>query len=358
MRLPRNDVELARHIIEFNPDDPATYAAWTIPQALVMSSVSLQTIPWPKASAPRPAPMRRRPRPEAALPKADCLVVTWTVAEGHALSDVLTPGYRSDRDWYPYRRRYASYYAQRIRKGAPALQSKRLGLYFLSRIGSKTVLCFKSDLHLSQDGGKLPIKDLWQQIIEETGAKLVITTGTAGAIGAPVKLGDVVVGRSVMFDCRRTFGRSPFNRKTYTTNTSVPTRWLANATRRLLPVNADRLPPAKRTPIIYSRATTAVPRPAIVTTDFFAYDTTTNIYGLQRFGAAVEMGDAVLGLVCSEMKDKTLAWFAIRNASDPQIDGHLTPAEQRKHAAQIYERYGYWTSVESAIVSWAVVAGV
>jgi hypothetical protein len=74
MRLPRNDVELARHVIEFNPDDPA-YAAWTIPQALVMSSVSLQTIPWPKAKARAqrrcadvPGPRRHCRRPTASSP--------------------------------------------------------------------------------------------------------------------------------------------------------------------------------------------------------------------------------------------------------------------------------------------------
>lgn len=37
----------------------------------------------------------------------------------------------------------------------------------------------------------------------------------------------------------------------------------------------------------------------VVTTDFFAYDDTENTFGLQSFGAAVEMGDAVLGMVIS-----------------------------------------------------------
>ncbi len=71
----------------------------------------------------------------------------------------------------------------------------------------------------------------------------------------------------------------------------------------------------------------------------------------ERRRAAVEMGDAVLGLAWSQMKD-------IRNASDPQIDRHLTPADQRKHAVQIFERDGYWTSVERAIGSWPIRAGV
>ena len=35
---------------------------------------------------------RARPQQQQPLPRADVLVVTWTVDEGHALSRVLTPG--------------------------------------------------------------------------------------------------------------------------------------------------------------------------------------------------------------------------------------------------------------------------
>ena len=42
--------------------------------------------------------------------------------------------------------------------------------------GAKRVLCFKSELHLSQDGPKLPVRDLWAQLIQETQPRLVITT--------------------------------------------------------------------------------------------------------------------------------------------------------------------------------------
>jgi nucleoside phosphorylase len=58
-------------------------------------------------------------------------------------------------------------------------------------------MCFKSELHLSQDGPKMPIAALWRQLIAEVKPKLVITTGTAGGIGAGVELGDVVVAKSV-----------------------------------------------------------------------------------------------------------------------------------------------------------------
>ena len=50
------------------------------------------------------------------------------------------------------------------------------------------------------------------------------------------------------------------------------------------------------------------------------------------------------------------AWAAVRNASDPQMDTQgLTPKEVRAKAGQIYEKFGYWTTVSSAIACWELV---
>jgi hypothetical protein len=69
------------------------------------------------------------------------------------------------------------------------------------------------------------------------------------------------------------------------------------------------------------------------------------------------MGDAVLGLVASDMKESAPRWLAIRNVSDPQIkaDG-LTLKQQEVMAAQIYKAFGRWSSVCSAITCWASIA--
>jgi len=133
--------------------------------------------------APVPVPLLQKPQPTDALPACDYLAVTWTVAEAKALADVLTPGCDSRTDWYPYAKDFDSIYAPLIRKGAPAYDSRRLGSYFLTEIGGKKVLCYKSELHMSQDGPKLPVRLLWKQLIAETQPKMVITTGTAGGIG-------------------------------------------------------------------------------------------------------------------------------------------------------------------------------
>ena len=355
MKTIKSRIDLARHIIEFDPDEPSTHAGWTLPQARAMTRDALAPIAWPSGLAPTPQPISVAPKPATPLPACDYLVVTWTVAEAMALSDVLTPGHESKTDWYYYAHNFAAVFAPLIQKGAPAAESKRLGSYFVSTIGDKKVVCFKSELHMSQDGPKLPVKVLWQQLLQETQAKLIITTGTAGGIGGGIELGDVIIAQAVRFDCTKTFKNAPFHNATYTCSTVSKQNFSVAQT--LFAANAAKLPAAKRNPAIFASATKAVTPIDVVTTDFFAFDDTTNYYGLQGLGSAVEMGDAVLGLVIEGLGAAAPRWIAVRNASDPQINGSLPLAEQKKNASQIYEKFGYWTTVCSAIATWAVISG-
>jgi nucleoside phosphorylase len=280
-------------------------------------------------------------------------VVTWTVAEARCLADTLTPGYSSQSAWYPYKHLY-SQYVPLVRKGAPALQAKRLGSYFLTTIKGKHVLCLKSELHLSQDGTKLPIKKLWHQLIQEVRPKLVLTTGTAGGIGSGVELGDVAVARAVHFDCQREFKSAPFHNSVYPCSKLNSISFQTAQT--LFTANLDHLPSEPRPPRIFGKPAAGIKSVDVVTTDFFAYDDTANTFGLKGMGAAVEMGDAVLGLVIQELGSAAPLWAAVRNASDPQMDTTgLTAKEVRQKAGQIYERYGYWTTISSALACWALI---
>ena len=184
-------------------------------------------IAWPSGLAPKTG---RAPAGNSAspLPKADVLVVTWTVDEGHALSRVITPGKDSRNDYQPYTHNFATI-SKKMRAGCPALLAKRLGTYWTTNIGGKSVVVFKSDSHMSQDGPKLPNIDVWTQIINEVKPKLVITTGTAGGIGKQFEVGDVVVSPIVRFDCTSKFKREPFRTAHYAsvapkTNISPPPR--------------------------------------------------------------------------------------------------------------------------------------
>lgn len=354
MQIIKSDRDFARHILTFDNTDPRTYTPHTLPPAAIMTASARSPIPWPTGKAPVPAPLKPTPSPSAPLPKCDYLVVTWTVEEARSLADTLTPGFASKTAWYPYTHNFESQYVPLIRKGAPALESKRLGSYFVTQFGKKRVLCFKSELHFSQDGPKMPIQNLWGQLIDEVQPKLVITTGTAGGIGAEIIVGDVVVAPAVQFDCTAEFKNRPFHDSKYPCS-SLKTTSFATAT-KLFQANAAHLPAASRAPKIFSKPTAAAANTDVVTTDFFAYDDSADTFHLQGNGSAVEMGDAVLGLVIQGLSAKAPQWIAVRNASDPQIDSTgLTPKEIRNKAGQIYEKFGYWSTIPSAITSWALI---
>lgn len=345
---------LARHIIEFDVDDIATHGPHSLPVPELMRAPTRHPVPWPAGLAPVPTPTQGPPSPDQPLPQFDYVIVTWTVEEAKCLADTLTPGHPSKTDWHPYTHRFQDEYVPLIRKGAPALSSKRLGSWFSTRIGNKNVCCFKSELHMSQDGAKLPIAKLWRQLIEETKPKLIITTGTAGGIGGDVELGDVVVARHVRFDCQRTFKTRAFHASSY----SCPTLGMTSFDKAagLFAANADHLPASTRLPTIFCASRANGVASDVVTTDFFAFDDTNDTFHLQGLGTAVEMGDAVLGMVIEEMGQDAPRWAAVRNASDPQIpSAGLTEKEEAIKAAQIYERFGYWTTIPSAITCWALV---
>jgi hypothetical protein len=105
----------------------------------------------------------------------------------------------------------------------------------------------------------------------------------------------------------------------------------------------------------------------ILTTDYFEFGNSTS-NNLSSEGCGVEMGDAVLGLVSSELENQAPKWAVIRNLSDPVINGNLREdassarepriALQTMWAVWYYETYGYWTSINSALTTWALIAGI
>jgi hypothetical protein len=347
--------DIQREIIDFDSEGPEGAAFFAFSKATELSRFT--EIPWPKGLAPQTdsKPLKGK---AGALPKADVLVVTWTVDEGHALSRVLTPGKDSRDDYLAYKHNFARI-SKKMRKGCPALDAGRLGAYWTTKIGRKSVVVFKSDSHLSQDtkvapaaGETLPNEDVWQQIIAEVNPSLVITTGTAGGIGKTCEVGDVVVSPIVTFDCLKWLGKEPFHSTSYK-STAPSTKNFALA-RQLFKANAGQLPPDNTRP---PKISTALSKTSgVLTTDFFGFDTSDNHYGLQNLGAVSEMGDAVLGLVRSRSPTQVPQWVAVRNVSDPQIKAEGTLAQQAHEAGQIYKGFGRWSSVCSAIVCWALIA--
>jgi nucleoside phosphorylase len=323
--------DYGRELIEFDSEGPAGAAfAELAPRAAGGLSEYVEPS-WPQGLAPKAG---ARPSGQS-LPKADILIVTWTMDEGHALSRVLTPGLDSRDDWKPYRKNFSAI-AQQMRPGCPARNYGRLGTYWTCTIGSKKVTLFKSDSHMSQDGPALPNATLWEQLIKDCAPDWVLTTGTGGGIGTALEVGDVIVSRYVNFDCQRSF--KALNGQAFASLRKAPAGKFATAT-RLFAANAQFLPKDNpRRPRIVASAS---PQTGIVTTDFFGFDNSANTFGLQGKGDLSEMGDAVLGLVCKQLGAKGPKYAIVRNVSDPQIDSSdFTLHQQAKIAADIYKAYG------------------
>ena len=365
-----------------NRVDPATQAA----SAALAADLN---IPFPAGLRPTPQPINPPPDIDDELPKADIVVITWTVDEVMALADVLTPKVTRD-SWYRYARNFAAYQNQ-IRRYAPAYNAQRLASYYLTKIGDKTVLCVKSELHLNQDGiedppgapgnATLPVKQFFHQVIDEAEPKLVITTGTAGAVFGEHNLGDVVVTRGAKFRVAKEFRNAPFAGKTYKSNWQVNSKFFGQAVTLMRNFSSHISEPEFLPPTANFSWPSNPPKPThdndpdikldgidmpafhpILTTDYFEFGTSVN--RLDHEGAAVEMGDAVLGLCIDEREEaghSTPDWLVIRNCSDPQINGALRnrPAKQSLQAmwaVYYYKGFGYWTSVNSALATWAVIA--
>jgi nucleoside phosphorylase len=343
--------DIQREIIDFDSESAAGKEFLAFSTTTGLSRFT--DIPWHQGLAPKTGPAPRGGS-DAPLPRADVLVVTWTVDEGHALSKVLTPRKDSHTDYQSYTHNYDSI-SLKMRAGCPAREAKRLGAYWTTTINGKRAVIFKSDSHMSQDGPQLPNRDVWAQIIAEAQPKLVVTTGTAGGIGKHFEVGDVVVSPIVRFDCISKFKRESFCQAHYSSN-RPETKYFATG-KTLFAANAGQLPKDNKRPPKIIRVSPRTLASSVVTTDFFGFDTSDNHYHLQGLGDVSEMGDAVLGLVTSEMGTSAPRWVAVRNVSDPQINADgLTLKQQAALAAQIYKGFGRWSTVCSAIVCWALIA--
>jgi Phosphorylase superfamily len=347
-------------ILNFDPAAPqARFRGGRLGAELVTAEAALpKPVPWPNGLAPTPAPLSSPPPETSDLSRFhgyDAIVVTWTAAEASALASLFTPGFPTSA-WYEYRHGIDAYIPLVTGVKAPfndsSAEMKRyyhsLGLYFPCKIGEARVLLFKSGLHLDYDGPATPVFKLMGELAETVAPKVFITTGTGGGIGTDVKLGDVVIAGTVRFDCKTQFAGESWAGASFVPS-KLPPGALEALTPALTGVNATRIPGARPHPRYFSAA-----NDTIVTTDFFAFDDSSNHFGLQGLGQACDMGDAMVARALQTFPH--IQWYAIRNASDPQIsnpsDDIKTAGEE---AAKIYGRYGGLTTAASVIAAWSII---
>src|SRR5436305_12248046 len=180
--------------------------------------------------------------------------MAWSAAEAAALATVFTPEHLPSK-WYEYRHGVDAYTPLVTGQKAPfndkradmARYHRSLGLYFPCRIGKARVLLFKSGLHLAYDGPATPLRKLVVEIAKAVRPKMLITTGTAGAIGADVALGDVVIAEYTPWDCTTQFKTKPWATASYATS-ALPSGTLERIAPDLMRVNAAHIPGARPTP--------------------------------------------------------------------------------------------------------------
>lgn len=343
----------------------------------------LKPVDWSKTGhaelAPQPedTPMPKNYDP---LPQADIVVMTWTADEWDALDYIFTgPSGRDWREkWRPWRRDFYTIYPdlwsrrligayQRAGTGTPALNrdAQRWGSYLVVRVGSERVLLLKSDLHLNQDGERLPVRAMVRRCVQETGASLVLSTGTAGGVEAEQVLGDAMVTIAARFRLDAEFGNAAFNGAQHTSSYTPLDTMVAAANALFMRVpEIEMHPPTAHFPqgpplVAEDRRPTMKidPRP-ILTTDFFEFGTTRN--GLEREGCVCEMGDAAIGWEIDRLNEERdgpdVRYAFIRNVSDPVINGDLPYELQTAWAVLTYDRQGLETSYNGSIATWALIA--
>ncbi len=245
-----------------------------------------------------------------------------------------------------------------MRKGCPAIEAKRLGAYWTTSIGGKSVVVFKSDSHMSQDGPQLPNIDVWHQIIDEVQPKLVLTTGTAGGIGKQFEVGDVIVSPIVRFDCTAKFKQRAVRAGALHQCRRRRRRHFADGAHR----SSRRMPRSCRRTIRGRRRSFASPRKRARILG--RHDRFLRLRHLGRplssfKGLAMSRRWAMR---CSAWSCSEMASTGAALARDPQ---RLRSADQGRRPdaqaaggdrGQIYKGFGRWSSVCSAITCWASIA--
>jgi nucleoside phosphorylase len=363
--------------------------------------VKLPAVPWPSGLAPTPVALGSYAPGEtitgALNAQADVLIVLYTEQEISALLDVFTQnntwGAARRKQWNGYAHNFAHY--KPIIQGAGGDDALEHGLFgYLSAltIGNQSVVLYKTELHPKQNGAKLPFIPVLQQLISELAPKLVLTTGTAGAIGAALNCGDVAICESARFHVESQYPSFPAinamsaSHSQLTNAVTINTKYLDYAsmhlTRLSLPglnqcyTQLQRMPgysfvrKSAQAPTIYVAGSSNVPgtQPMdIVSADYLTVDDNHDAEGLQALGTMNDTDDAFLVYALNQISGPKPAWLSVRNASEPQIVTAPFPAGTSPEkmvdalkaiAGSVYGIYQYCTTLNSAFACWGIVAAL
>jgi len=328
---------------------------------------------------------------------ADILIVLYTNEETMAFLDVWTgnPAWNTSTqaDWCPYAHNFATL-KKYISNANDTLASGAFGRLSAMKVGSQNVVLYKSELHPKQDGVGLPFVRVMKQLISELKPKVVITTGTAGAIGNRLECGDVTVCVSSRLHLQKQYPAFPGLNTMSANNTALDSSFpnafdlqyvqyaATHLTQLSLPGLAQcyqrlqRLPgyssvqKSTLSPSIYVANHNPVPGPQpmdIVSADYMTTDDTSDAEGLQPLGIMNDTDDAFLFYAIDQLGASKPLCISVRNASEPEVEHAPFPSTTsptqiidilKGIAGSIYGIYQYCTTLNSALACWGVVAGI
>ncbi|MGH8234149.1 MAG: hypothetical protein ACREPU_08125 [Rhodanobacteraceae bacterium] len=333
---------------------------------------ALPKIDWAAIGALAPVP---GVTPTAKLPAADVVVICWAEAEWAAIQHV----YVQSSDSMPYSDASKSAWSGWV-KYDNDMPSNAVsgwtywGYYLLVSVNGKQVLLFKSNTHLDFPG-ETYLADLIKLIIEDVKPSLVLSTGTAGGSRLTDKIGTInVVNAATMYSSSAPSSRWPTYTSTYSPTwnmvgksgffallfgipaTSKNLQTLANqfnsfhgTSYSLATLNADGLCTPSTLPALNNLTPDGT---SLLTASTFVTGNTSGDYANY---AVIEMDDAVIAQTCQQ---NNVTYGSVRNVSDPAQNASLPAAMQGNWGSAVYDVFGFYTSFNGALVSWALIEGL
>lgn len=112
-------------------------------------------------------------------------------------------------------------------------------------------------------------------------------------------------------------------------------------------LNADGLVNPSHPPVLNNLTPGST---SLLTASTFVVGTTSG--GYSNF-AVIEMDDAVIGQVCQQ---RNVKFGFVRNVSDPAQNAALPSEVQGNWGSAVYDVFGFYTSYNGALATWALIA--
>lgn len=325
--------------------------------------------------------------PDAPLPAADTVVITWTSAEWSAFDHVFVNsqeprGPYASTDWRDAWKSYS--------RGTAASTGATLwGYYLLVGITDKSgeekkVILFKSETHLSHAPYIAGLTEMTKCIIEDAKPKQVYSIGTAGGPSLKSTLGDVALTNSGHIKLKLPENTGvDYNNKTFTSSFYPSLDMVSSAEKLFIPLSSvmtkseleyliNKLHEEKKSSapfgyedlVNYPLDPSNTDKPKVIEAKDIPL-LTTDYYFIANGDdsaeySALEMDDTVIGHQAGLMG---VDYCYVRNISDPVIaskaqDGTEIPQEVREEwSSLIYETAGFYTSFNGALTAWAALVG-